>query len=505
MVIVSIIIPLKNAEKFIGDTLEGIASQTVVTEEDPVEKVVVEVVVFDDCSSDGSVGIVEGFQQRLSALGVHLVLLRNKTGVSLGCGGSRNKAVYSSRGEYLCFNDADDISLPTRIEKQLAAARSKRNCIVGSKFRRLPEGSTARYASWLNGLTNDQLKTQKYRECTLAMPTWFMARDVFNKQTGFKEALPAWLTTAVLKNTDLHTQRKRTMYTSSIMKGSKPLKAARRRLTNDLTRQGTVATQVDSSNPLLCGDEEDTAATADGDAGGASADGASAGGASAGDKLIIAIKSPTDSAQELNANACGADPSRQWKPPRYQKLFQDTGAHTNAVAEFDTQDIPQHTDMSKVPVPEDLLFFYDHLDTGGCLYKVEEELVVYRYHEGNLSFEVPWQVIHAARVRAIEKDVLCNWTSFGIWGAGKEGKRFFKSLSLSSQARVDAFYDIDQKKLACGAYQDFENCRDIPVIHFAELKPPFVTCVKLMFTGGEFEANLASFNLVEGRDYYLFS
>ena len=44
----------------------------------------------------------------------------------------------------------------------------------------------------------------------------------------------------------------------------------------------------------------------------------------------------------------------------------------------------------------------------------------------------------------------------------------------------------------------------MPVVHFAEATPPFVTCVALDRTGGAFEANLASLHLKEGEDYWHF-
>lgn len=38
--------------------------------------------------------------------------------------------------------------------------------------------------------------------------------------------------------------------------------------------------------------------------------------------------------------------------------------------------------------PEDLMFFYKHLQLGGELCKVEKELLTYRYHQDCQSFNV---------------------------------------------------------------------------------------------------------------------
>jgi hypothetical protein len=53
--------------------------------------------------------------------------------------------------------------------------------------RREPEGSTSRYASWANGISEEELSLHRFRECTLLMPTWFMHRHTFDAAGGFRE------------------------------------------------------------------------------------------------------------------------------------------------------------------------------------------------------------------------------------------------------------------------------------------------------------------------------
>jgi hypothetical protein len=45
--------------------------------------------------------------------------------------------------------------------------------------------------------------------------------------------------------------------------------------------------------------------------------------------------------------------------------------------------------------------------------------------------------------------------------------------------------------------------RAIPIVHFTEVRLPFISCVT-MDRGGAFEANLASLNVVDSVDYFLF-
>ena len=188
-----------------------------------------------------------------------------------------------------------------------------------------------------------------------------------------------------------------------------------------------------------------------------------------------------------------------------------------------------------------------HVARGGALHRVDEPLVLYRYHVAAASHAIPRRTIHLHRVRAIEEQVrslhvpymyhaytmhvpcmyhaytmhipciyhahtmhipraigeqvLRGWPSFSIWGAGRDGREFFKALRPEMRSRVAAFCDVDPNKVGT-PYQYFEWF--VPVVHFRDVRPPFVTCVALDRTGGAFEANLASLGLTEGVDYFLF-
>lgn len=68
------------------------------------------------------------------------------------------------------------------------------------------------------------------------------------------------------------------------------------------------------------------------------------------------------------------------------------------------------------------------------------------------------------------------------------------------------FCDVDSKKT--GKFVEWYTKTDkgkIPIVHFSKASPPFITCVKLDLTKGQFEDNLNSLNLVEGQDFIVFS
>ncbi|XP_077922437.1 queuosine-tRNA galactosyltransferase isoform X3 [Halichoerus grypus] len=160
-------------------------------------------------------------------------------------------------------------------------------------------------------------------------------------------------------------------------------------------------------------------------------------------------------------------------------------------------------------VPEDLLFFYNHLRKGGGVVRVDQSLLLYRYHPNAATHSVLETTIWTHRVRFLEERVLPHWAAFTIWNAGRQGRRLYRSLTAGTRRKVVAFCDVDENKIRKGFYchedsQERPKPR-VPILHFRAAQPPFVICVKLDLTGGAFEDNLRSLHLQEGRDFLHFS
>ena len=107
---VSVIIPMYNAEKYIGECLDSLLAQTFKD---------FEVIVVNDCSTDNSVAVVESYRARFGEQLKLLSLEKNS-----GSGGiPRNKGIAFSRGEYIQFLDADDILTKTALEEMYTLAK----------------------------------------------------------------------------------------------------------------------------------------------------------------------------------------------------------------------------------------------------------------------------------------------------------------------------------------------------------------------------------------------
>ena len=108
---ISVVVPLFNAEKFIGECLESLRAQTFRD---------FEVVVVDDCSTDSSCAIVERYAQKFGGRLKFFGMEKNSGGGAT----PRNKGLKFSRGEYVFFVDGDDLLTPTALEELHSAAKN---------------------------------------------------------------------------------------------------------------------------------------------------------------------------------------------------------------------------------------------------------------------------------------------------------------------------------------------------------------------------------------------
>lgn len=99
---VSIVIPMYNSEKYIGETIQCILNQTYKNWE---------IIFVDDGSKDKSVQIVKEFQDS------RMHLYQNEK--NYGPAYTRNQGIRKAQGRYLAYIDADDLWDADKLEKQI--------------------------------------------------------------------------------------------------------------------------------------------------------------------------------------------------------------------------------------------------------------------------------------------------------------------------------------------------------------------------------------------------
>lgn len=130
---VSVIIPIYNAEKYIGECLDSLLAQTLQD---------FEVIAVDDCSTDTSPAIVESY---LEKFGKRLIFTRTQKNSGNAGYTARNKGFKFARGEYVQFLDADDFIADNALEVLYTLAKNYNADVVytGARYRyTIEEGAT---------------------------------------------------------------------------------------------------------------------------------------------------------------------------------------------------------------------------------------------------------------------------------------------------------------------------------------------------------------------------
>jgi glycosyltransferase involved in cell wall biosynthesis len=105
--LVSVIMPVYNAGKFLVPAIESILKQTYRH---------FELIIVDDASTDGSKQIITRYKKRHPKV-IHAIFLKKH--LDKGGDACANIAFRRARGSFIARMDADDISHPDRLEKQI--------------------------------------------------------------------------------------------------------------------------------------------------------------------------------------------------------------------------------------------------------------------------------------------------------------------------------------------------------------------------------------------------
>lgn len=122
--IVSIIVPMYNAEKFIGKTIESVLAQTYQNWE---------MLIMNDVSTDNSLAIVSMYAKKDER--IKIVNTEKNVGVVKG----RNFLIDLASGKYIAFLDADDYWHNEKLEKQIKFMKEKNASISCTEYTRVKE------------------------------------------------------------------------------------------------------------------------------------------------------------------------------------------------------------------------------------------------------------------------------------------------------------------------------------------------------------------------------
>ncbi|MBU2643227.1 glycosyltransferase [bacterium] len=177
--LISILLPVYNAQPYLRDCLRSIQHQTYQA---------FEVVAVDDGSTDGSPLILSEFVAQDSRFRV-LSLPRNG-----GIVAALNHGLNACRGEWIARMDADDIMHPRRLElqRQYFDAHPETD-ILGARVRVFREDGELtvgqkRYQDWGNSLLTDEaIKRDMFAESPVMHPTFFLRSSTYRNMEGYQD------------------------------------------------------------------------------------------------------------------------------------------------------------------------------------------------------------------------------------------------------------------------------------------------------------------------------
>jgi glycosyltransferase involved in cell wall biosynthesis len=170
---VSVVMPVYNGRRYLTEAVQSILGQTFAD---------FELIVVDDGSTDGSAEMAEAFARRDGRMRT----LRADHG---GVGRARNLGLAEARGEFIAPMDADDVSLPERLEREVAFLRRRADVVlVGSQVLLIdPDG---RPIAPMGGLAADPAEIEALLlegRCPIGHSSTMMRRAALLKIGGYPE------------------------------------------------------------------------------------------------------------------------------------------------------------------------------------------------------------------------------------------------------------------------------------------------------------------------------
>ncbi len=166
---VSVIIPTYNGEKYIAEAIESILNQSFPD---------FELIIIDDASKDNTWGIVK----RYAKMDARIRPFKNET--NLGFAENRNKAIRLAHGEYIVWQDQDDVSFPTRISIQLALMKSNKEIgAVGGFMEIFDEKRNYGIRTYPEG--DRELRKMIFKFSPVALPASMIRKDALLLVGGY--------------------------------------------------------------------------------------------------------------------------------------------------------------------------------------------------------------------------------------------------------------------------------------------------------------------------------
>jgi glycosyltransferase involved in cell wall biosynthesis len=156
---VTVLLPVYNGERYLHEAIESVLDQSFAD---------FELLIVNDGSTDHSVEIIQSYSDP------RIRLLHNEK--NLGLIATLNKGLDLTRGEYIARMDCDDVSLPSRLEKQVNFMDSKPDVgVCGTWLELIGEGSGQ---IWASPGDFETIRCTMIFECPIYHPTVIIRQSI---------------------------------------------------------------------------------------------------------------------------------------------------------------------------------------------------------------------------------------------------------------------------------------------------------------------------------------
>lgn len=164
--LVSVVLPVYNCETFLEDSIKSILNQTYTN---------LELIIINDASTDNTKNIIKEF------LNIDSRIRYFENNINSGVSFSTNLGILKSNGIYIAKQDADDISLNTRIESQVRFFSQNPDIdLLTGKAIFFNNGNAK---EWISGesLNQTQIKFKLFLCCPIMNPTLMIKKSFITK------------------------------------------------------------------------------------------------------------------------------------------------------------------------------------------------------------------------------------------------------------------------------------------------------------------------------------
>lgn len=160
--LVTVLMPVYNGEKYLAEAIDSVLNQTYTH---------FEFLIINDGSTDGTEDII------LSYADPRIVYVKNEQNIKLIA--TLNKGLKLAKGKYIARMDADDISLPQRLEKQIAFLENNPNVGLGGSYLKTLGAANDQVIEYKT--SSDEIKFRLFFDTHFPHPAAVLRKDVLER------------------------------------------------------------------------------------------------------------------------------------------------------------------------------------------------------------------------------------------------------------------------------------------------------------------------------------